>query len=75
MNNDGVKAINQDKPNIVFTKVWKINHGLVIANTIEEAISTFKEAYKYPYDEIENIELVDFYGSMAMISKNFKLDD
>lgn len=49
------------------TKVWKVNRNLVVADTIEDAIKIYQTHYKYPYNEIDEISIVEHYGKDALI--------
>ena len=49
---------------IGYTKVWKVNDELVVADNIEAAISLYKERYDYPSNIINSIEAVNLSGDI-----------
>ena len=60
-----------------YTKVWKINNDLVVADSIEDAISLYKERYDYPSNFIHSIEAVNLSGNTiknndAIVYKNLR---
>ena len=57
-----------NKEDIKHTKVWRINRDMVVADTIEDAITLYKTYYEYPYNEITSIELVKYYDDTALIA-------
>lgn len=56
---------------IGMTKVWRVNRDLVIADTIEDAVKIYQTNYDFPYNEIDEISIVEHYGKNALI----KLED
>lgn len=43
-----------------FVSVYKINNDqYVVANSIENAIKLYKDAYEYPYNTVKSVELVN----------------
>lgn len=59
-----------EKKDIIYTKVWKINKQLVVAETIEKAIEVYKSHLDFPYNEITSIQSVTDGG---LISDNSAL--
>jgi hypothetical protein len=43
----------------IITKVWNVNEQLVVADTIEEAIQTYRAYYKQFDDLVPSIEHID----------------
>lgn len=63
------KEINDMK--VRETKVWKVNgKQMVVADTIEEAITVYKNKYEFPYNEVKSIEAVEctFSDNSAFIA-------
>lgn len=50
---------------IGYTKVWRVNRQLVVADSIEEAIRVYQDNYEYPYNDVKEISLVDGHCSNA----------
>ena len=54
-----------------FTRIWRVNHRLVIANTIEEAVELYKSWAKNSNDEDDqNITRLIAVGD-SQIPENF----
>lgn len=46
------------------SRVFLINSNqMVVADSIEDAIKTYRERYEFPYDEINSVEALKSYGS------------
>ena len=61
--------MTQEKPNIDRTKVWKVNKELVVADTIQEAIETFRESCEYPNNEVTFVELYEYCSNSNALIK------
>lgn len=63
------------KEQIKQTKVWKLNDRLVIADSIPVAVEIYQA--KYPYDEVEKIELIQSYRdcTYALINPDLFKED
>lgn len=57
---------------IGYTKVWKVNKMLVVADTIEEAIKVYQDNGEFPYNEVKEVALVEYYSDTALIRKEDK---
>lgn len=54
---------------IGYTKVWKVNRNLVVADTIEEAIKVYQDNGEFPYNQVTEVSLVEHYSNSALIRK------
>lgn len=58
------------KEDITTTRVWQVNKDLVIADKLEEAVEIYRNKYSYPYNAVETLQMVKYYGKeMALIKK------
>ena len=60
--------MEQKTKKITHSKVWRIDYNMVVADTIEEAISMYKEYYNDT--EIKNIRAVEEKLRVLFINKN-----
>lgn len=55
---------------IGYTKVWKVNRQLVVADTIEDAIKVYQDNVEYPYNQVDEVSVVECCNSSdALIRK------